>query len=225
MSGMSKVRGYDGDGIRVTFEASRCIHSAQCVRRLPSVFDIDRRPWIDPNGAPADETAEVVLGCPSGALSYERLDGGNDESADPVNNLTVTADGPVLAQGDIEIVDGERRLVARETRVAFCRCGASSNKPYCDGSHLEAGFEAPAELGEGRLNPAADDATAPLVVRLRPDGPLVLDGPFRIRAEGSDDSVEAGGCALCRCGVSSRKPWCDGTHNSIGFKAADPVGS
>ena len=225
MSGMGKVRGYEGDKIRVTFEASRCIHAAQCVRRLPSVFDTARKPWIDPNGAPVDETAEVVLACPSGALNYERLDGGNDESPEPVNNLTVAADGPVFARGEIEVVDGERRLLARETRVAFCRCGHSSNKPYCDGSHVEAGFEATAGLGAGRLKPDPDDSTGPLVVRLRPDGPLVLDGPFRIRAEGSDDSVEAGGCALCRCGASSSKPYCDGTHNSIGFTAADPIGS
>lgn len=225
MSGMSKVRGYDGETIRVTFDARRCIHAAECVRGLPSVFDTARKPWVDPNGAPANEIAEAVLGCPSGALSCERLDGGNDESPDPVNSLTVVADGPVLARGDIEIVDSERRLVARDTRVAFCRCGASSNKPYCDGSHVDAGFEAPADLAEGRLKPASDDTTGPLVVRLRPDGPLVLDGPFRVRAEGSDDSINAIGCALCRCGASSRKPWCDGTHNSIGFKANDPVDS
>ena len=222
---MSRVRGYDGETIRVNFDARRCIHAAECVRGLASVFDTTRKPWIDPNGAPANEIAEAVLRCPSGALSCERLDGGNDESPDPFNDLTVAADGPVFARGEIEVVDGERRFVARDTRVAFCRCGASSNKPYCDGSHVDADFEAPANLGEGRLKPVAADATGPLVVRLRPDGPLVLDGPFRIRAEGSDESIEASGCAVCRCGASSRKPWCDGTHNSISFEATDPVGS
>ena len=222
---MSKVRAYDGDGIQVTFEASRCIHAAQCVRRLPSVFDTGRRPWIDPNGAQVDETAKIVCGCPTGALKFERLDGGPDEAPDPINDLTVAADGPVFARGDVEVVDGERRMVARETRIAFCRCGASSNKPYCDGSHTEAGFEAAAELGEGRMKPVSDTASGTLVVRLRPDGPLLLDGTFRIRAEGSDDFAEAGGCALCRCGASSNKPYCDGSHNSIGFKATDPVGS
>ena len=225
MSEMSKVRGYDGDEVRVTFEASRCVHAAQCVSRLPAVFDTARRPWIDPNGAPAEDIEAAVHRCPTGALRYERVDGSTEEAPDAVNSLTVAANGPVFARGEIEVMDGERRLVARENRAAFCRCGASANKPWCDGSHKEAGFEAPADLGEGRLKPAPDDPTGPLVVRLRPDGPLVLDGPFRLRAKGSDTAVEAGGCALCRCGASANKPFCDGTHNSIGFKAVDPVGS
>jgi CDGSH-type Zn-finger protein/uncharacterized Fe-S cluster protein YjdI len=225
MSDMSKVRGYDGDEIRVTFEASRCIHAAQCVSRLPTVFDTSRRPWIDPNGAPADDIEAVVRLCPTGALKYERTDGGTEEKAGPVNKLTIAANGPLFARGEIEVVDGERRLVARDTRAAFCRCGASANKPWCDGSHANAGFNAPADLGEGRLKPAPDDPTGALVIRLRPNGPLVLDGPFRLGAKGSDDAVEAGGCALCRCGASANKPFCDGAHNSIGFKAVDPVGS
>ena len=222
---MSKVRGYDGEEVRVTFEASRCIHAARCVRRLPAVFDTARRPWIDPNGAPAEAIEAAVRRCPTGALKSERLDGSMEEEPDTVNDLAVAPNGPIFARGDIELVDAERRLITRDTRAAFCRCGASANKPWCDGSHVDTGFVAPAELGEGRLKPVPDDPTGPLVVRLRPGGPLVLDGPFRIRARGSDDVDEGGGCALCRCGASKNKPYCDGTHNSISFTAVDPVAS
>lgn len=222
---MGRVREYDGDHIRVTFEPGLCIHAAQCVRRLPSVFDIERKPWIDPNGASADRIAEVVRGCPTGALQYEQAEGAEDETPEPVNSLTVRKNGPLFARGDIRLVDAEHRPVARVTRAAFCRCGASSNMPYCDGSHVEAGFEAPAELGEGRTKPRQDESPAPLLVRLRPDGPLVLDGPFAIRSAGAEHAVEAGGGALCRCGASSGKPFCDGSHKSIGFESADPVGS
>jgi CDGSH-type Zn-finger protein/uncharacterized Fe-S cluster protein YjdI len=221
---MSKIRGYDGDGIRVSFEASRCIHAAQCVSRLPAVFDTARRPWIDPDGAPAEQIAAIVRRCPTGALKYERTDGGSEETFDPVNTLTVAADGPVFARGDIQVVDAERRPVARDTRAAFCRCGDSANKPWCDGSHVERGFQAPAALGEGRLKPLPEETTGPLVVRLRRNGPLLIEGPFRVRARDSEASVEGGGCALCRCGASASKPFCDGTHNSIGFEAVDPVG-
>ena len=78
---MAKSRQYDGDGIRVGYDARRCIHAAECVRGLPEVFDPERRPWIQPRGAAADRLAEVVMRCPSGALTFERLDGGLPEQA------------------------------------------------------------------------------------------------------------------------------------------------
>ncbi|MGW8282741.1 MAG: CDGSH iron-sulfur domain-containing protein, partial [Gemmatimonadota bacterium] len=191
----------------------------------PSVFDTSRKPWINPDGASADRIAAVVHRCPTGALQYERLDGAENETPEPENTLTVRENGPLFARGDIHLVDAEHRPVARIARAAFCRCGGSSNKPYCDGSHAEVGFEAPADPGDGRTTPRQDDRRAPLVVRLRPNGPLVLDGPFSIRAAGTEGSVEADGAALCRCGASSRKPFCDGSHKSIGFVSADPDGS
>ncbi len=144
-------------------------------------------------------------------------------AAEPVTRLTVTENGPILVDGDVQLLDSERRLLARETRTALCRCGASGNKPYCDGSHRAIGFEAPAEIGEGRVKAVDREVAAELTVRLRPDGPLLLDGPFRIAAEDSTDSLEGGGCALCRCGASARKPFCDGAHREIGFEAEDPV--
>lgn len=72
---------YEGRSIEVTFEAGRCQHAAECVRGLPEVFDIERRPWIQPDNAAADRTAEVVRRCPSGALGY-RLAGGAAGASD-----------------------------------------------------------------------------------------------------------------------------------------------
>ena len=68
---MGKLRAYDGEQVRVTFEASRCIHAAQCVSRLPTVFDTARRPWIDPNGATAEVIEAVVRRCPTGCMSWD----------------------------------------------------------------------------------------------------------------------------------------------------------
>ncbi|WP_017581296.1 (4Fe-4S)-binding protein [Nocardiopsis valliformis] len=73
MSGGSGKKTYEGQSIAVTFEAGRCQHAAECVRGLPEVFDIERRPWIQPDNAAADRTAEVVRRCPSGALEYRRV--------------------------------------------------------------------------------------------------------------------------------------------------------
>jgi CDGSH-type Zn-finger protein/uncharacterized Fe-S cluster protein YjdI len=218
---VGRVHEYDGDAIRVTYEPSRCIHAAECVRGLPAVFDTDRKPWIDASGAAADAIAEVIHRCPTGALKYRRTDGGAQERVGGENILTVSADGPLYARGDIEVLDSNRTLLSRETRAAFCRCGASKNKPWCDGSHADAGFRAPAELAEKSLKPPPDPAPGPLRVRLRENGPLVLEGPFRISGDDGNDRY-GGGCALCRCGASAGKPWCDGSHNAIGFQAEEP---
>jgi CDGSH-type Zn-finger protein/uncharacterized Fe-S cluster protein YjdI len=219
---VAKTKQYDGDGIRVTYDAERCIHAAECVHGLPSVFDPDRRPWIDAEAAPADELAAVVRQCPTGALTYERLDGGPQEAPAPTNQLQVLPDGPVYASGDLIIHDAEQREVERDARTAFCRCGASTNKPFCDGRHVEVGFEDPGIFGTPTVRPPGDEDPPILSVRLRADGPLVLEGRFTIA--GSDGgAVEGAAGALCRCGASKNKPFCDGTHREIDFEANDPT--
>jgi uncharacterized Fe-S cluster protein YjdI len=130
-----RVKSYASDTIAVRFDPRRCIHSAECVFGLPTVFDPERRPWIDPRGAQADAIAHVVTLCPTGALHFERLDGGPAEEPDAVNRVRVTRNGPLHVRGAIELRAGDDSIVARETRVALCRCGGSRNKPFCDGSH------------------------------------------------------------------------------------------
>lgn len=218
---MSRLHAYDGPQIRVTYDVARCIHAAECVRGLPAVFDPRRRPWVSPGAAPADDVADVILRCPTGALGWERLDGRYAEEPESANTLTVSENGPIYARGRIELRDAGGGHLADETRVALCRCGASRNKPYCDGAHEEVEFRAPSELGPGSPKPVVE-REGPLVVRLIADGPLRLDGPFVLRPAGSGATAEGGSCSLCRCGGSRRKPYCDGTHREIGFRADDP---
>ncbi len=220
---MSKLHGYDGAGIRITYDAGRCIHAAECVRGLPTVFDTARRPWIDADGASPDEIAAVIRKCPTGALQFERLDGGEPEIPAARNEITVAPDGPLYLSGDLELMDAERRVFTRETRAALCRCGASKNKPWCDGSHAKVGFGAAADIGDDRPKPRQDSDAGALRIRLRPHGPLLLEGPFAIGPASPEGMVEGAGCALCRCGASDNKPWCDGSHNRIGFEADDPI--
>ena len=138
---MAPVHSYESDDITVRFDTRRCIHAAKCVHGLPSVFDADARPWVDPEGAGADEIASVIHRCPSGALTYERHDGGPPE---PVSEgeleIRAEPDGPLYLRGQVEIVDHEGSPVDAGPRVALCRCGASRNKPFCDNSHVEMGF-------------------------------------------------------------------------------------
>lgn len=66
-------KAYEGHDVIVSFDTAVCQHAAECVRGLPTVFDTHRRPWIDPDGASADEVIEVVGRCPSGALRVSRV--------------------------------------------------------------------------------------------------------------------------------------------------------
>ena len=219
---MGKTRQYDGDGIRVTYDSERCIHAAECVHGLPEVFDPDRKPWIEAGAASAEDLATVIRRCPTGALAYQRLDGGLEERRAPENELRIVRDGPVYASGSLVLLDAEHAEIGRETRVAFCRCGASQNKPFCDGRHAEVGFKDPGAIGNPTVRPPGDEDSTNLTVRLRPDGPLVLEGRFTIVAT-DQETAEGSSGAQCRCGASKNKPFCDGTHREIDFEAKDPA--
>jgi hypothetical protein len=106
----------------------------------PQVFDSMRRPWVDLEGADADEVAEVVMSCPTGALHFRRLDGGEEETATESVTVQERPNGPLFLRGRVQIVSEDRRVVREDTRVALCRCGNSGNKPFCDGTHRKVGF-------------------------------------------------------------------------------------
>ena len=211
---MAKVHEYKGQSILVTYDAKRCIHAAECVHGLPEVFDPEARPWVDPDAASADQLAEVVMRCPTGALQFERTDGGAAESAPAENTIAVDADGPLYVHGDVEVVDSEGAVVAGDPRVALCRCGASENKPFCDGRHSKVEFRDSGAIPDPRLRDGDSDA-GKLKITLAANGPLILDGPVTVT--GGDDRCTGGRGALCRCGASENKPFCDGAHAKIGF--------
>ena len=133
---------YTADAITVTFNPRLCIHAAECVRGLPAVFDRERRPWIQADAAPPDAIAAVVMRCPTGALHFVRHDGGASEPVPTGTTVAPRRNGPLFVRGQVEIRNAAGEVVRQDTRVALCRCGQSSNKPFCDGTHREVGFEA-----------------------------------------------------------------------------------
>jgi CDGSH-type Zn-finger protein/uncharacterized Fe-S cluster protein YjdI len=142
-------RTYAGDAIEVLWEPRLCIHVRNCVSRLPRVFDPEARPWVVVDAADADAVAAAIESCPTGALHYRRLDGGREEQQPAETTVEPRPNGPLFVRGSVRIVDGDGRLIREDTRVALCRCGASENKPFCDGSHRRIGFTtASAERGE-----------------------------------------------------------------------------
>ncbi len=211
-----KVHSYEGESIVVEYDARRCIHAGECVRGLPGVFDPKGRPWVRPDAAAADEVAAVVCRCPTGALRFSRRDGGAPEAPAQRATITVDADGPLYVRGDVEVVGTDREVMLREPRVAFCRCGASKVKPFCDGCHSEAGFRDAGRIPDPRVKGEAEPA-GKLTVVLAKDGPLILKGPFALQSSAGEDRCEGAGGALCRCGASKNHPFCDGNHKDAGF--------
>ena len=106
----------------------------------------EARPWVVVDAADADAVAAAIESCPTGALHYRRVDGGREEQQPAETTVEPRPNGPLFVRGAVRIVDPDGHLIREVTRVALCRCGASENKPFCDGSHLRIGFTtAPAE--------------------------------------------------------------------------------
>jgi CDGSH-type Zn-finger protein/ferredoxin len=116
-----------------------CAHSALCTDRLASVFKYGSEPWIDPSAADAAAIIEAIEACPSGALSYS-INGVVATHPERPPGITVTKDGPYAVVGSIALVNVARGQGASAEHYTLCRCGASKNKPFCDGSHWDAGF-------------------------------------------------------------------------------------
>jgi hypothetical protein len=97
-------------------------------------------PWISvDNGSPAD-IAEVIQCCTTGALHFRRFDSGPQEPVPEETRVVERPNGPLYLRGNIRILTQSQDAIREDTRVALCRCGASANKPFCDGSHRRVGF-------------------------------------------------------------------------------------
>lgn len=215
---MARPRTYSGAAIEVAFDAGRCIHSRNCYLRLSRVFDPDRRPWVDPDAAPAEEIAAMIRTCPSGALSFRRLDGGLEEAPPGINRMAVLENGPNAYHGSLA-VDG-----VAMTRATICRCGQSKAMPFCDHSHAAAGFRAPGEPEPLGKDAPGEDPGAVLEIIPHQNGPIEARGPLEITS-GTGRRLHRGTRAfLCRCGQSRNKPFCDGSHKTAGFAAPGPKG-
>jgi CDGSH-type Zn-finger protein len=164
--------------------------------------------------------ARVVESCPTGALHYERHDGGDPEAVLERNTVDVAASGPLYVRGDVTVEDDAGEVLLTDTRLALCRCGASENRPLCDGSHGDAGFDAPGEVPVGAESGTDTAWTGGgLTVVPTPDGPLILRGEYELRGQADGSASDETDGAMCRCGGSGSKPFCDGSHTEVGFES------
>jgi CDGSH-type Zn-finger protein len=137
---LNKRESYIGTRITIHDNRAICAHAGYCTDNLSGVFRMGEEPWIDPNGADANEIVKLIEQCPSGALSYS-IDDVEHRDQNRDAGITVLKDGPYAVSGAIDLVDQPLGDGASAEHYTLCRCGASKNKPYCDGSHWDAGFK------------------------------------------------------------------------------------
>jgi len=210
-----KEKTFAGEQVDVTWDGELCIHVGECGRAKGDLFVGGRDPWCQPDASSLDEVVDVVERCPSGALYYDRRDGGGAEQAATENTATVAVNGPLFLRGELAIDGAPDDGPGLAFRAALCRCGQSKNKPFCDNSHLQSGFEDYGAVGD-RGKPL-EAAGGPLTITPAKDGPLLVKGRLTI-VNGSGQRAWSGEqVALCRCGASENKPFCDGRHKDVGF--------
>ncbi len=134
---------YTNGEVTIVWKPDMCIHSVICFRGLGDVFDPQKKPWVNPQGANTEQIVSQIKKCPSGALSYfmnEEADG-SPVKIEAETIVETVPNGPLMVYGNVTVKDSEGTLTKKNNATAFCRCGSSSNKPYCDGSHKKIDFQ------------------------------------------------------------------------------------
>jgi CDGSH-type Zn-finger protein/uncharacterized Fe-S cluster protein YjdI len=205
----------EGHALNLMFDTRRCIHARFCVTGAPTVFLANvEGPWLHPDTLDAERLVGVAQDCPSGAITYQRKDGGLEESAPPVNLASLREGGPYAFRGDLRL-DGKQVGY----RATFCRCGASANKPFCDNSHVQSGFSATGEPPSSDSIKALENRNGPLAINPQTDGPLQVRGNLEITSGTGRVLARLASARLCRCGASANKPFCDGSHARVNFRS------
>lgn len=137
------VKKYSNGELTVIWKPKLCIHSAICVHTLPSVYNPDEKPWIKAENASTAALKAQIAKCPSGALSYEmdNKDAQEDKEMKSQMQIQISPNGPLLIQGNLSVTMVDGSIEEKKRTTAFCRCGGSANKPYCDGTHTKIDFK------------------------------------------------------------------------------------
>ena len=135
------VKEYQNGDLTIVWKPQKCIHAAECVKRLPNVYNPNEKPWIKPENATIEELKIQIKACPSGALTYIIKNESMIEEQQKNTEIQVLKNGPLLVSGTLNVKKSDGSMETKDKSTAFCRCGASNNKPYCDGNHKTITFE------------------------------------------------------------------------------------
>lgn len=206
------MKSYQGKDITVSFDPRKCIHARKCAQAAPHIYNVKADgDWIQPNNGTAQDSINVANACPSGAITA-RLNNAAPAIL-PVNTAHIWENGPLTLRGNLQITEEEA-----SQNATLCRCGLSRRKPYCDGSHTKGGFTATGEVATIKADPIEEQGGT-LSIKPLKDGPLYVTGNLEVCAGSGRMVKKTNKTALCRCGHSANKPFCDGKHKSVNFQA------
>ncbi len=205
---------YAGPEVTIHDNRAICSHAGYCTEGLPAVWRTGVEPWIEPGGADGESIVEVVKMCPSGALSFS-IGGVESRDRERPPAIHLSPDGPYLVTGGVELDGVEWLEGASREHYTLCRCGASSNKPFCDGSHWYVDFthgagtkmfaaEAtnwyrvidPADVADGEVV-TAQAGTTPVAVARIGDTLSVLDNRCPHQGGPLGEGLIEDGCLRC----------------------------
>jgi len=145
-----KIKQYTNGDLTIVWNPELCHHAAECVKGLPQVFNPQSRPWIQADGCSTMDLKETIQKCPSGALTYIEKENTNESNPTTMSELKeevnctraqVIPNGPIIIHCNLDVEKPDGSTEKRENKASFCRCGASENKPFCDGTHKRIGWE------------------------------------------------------------------------------------
>jgi CDGSH-type Zn-finger protein/uncharacterized Fe-S cluster protein YjdI len=203
--------------VDVFYDDDLCMSAGECNRAEGGLFVKGRDPWCVPDGMGVEQVVEIIKRCPTGALTCVRKDGGPAEAPAPWNNLLVSNNGPYYLAGDLVISGARPDQAGLRCRAALCRCGRSQNKPFCDDRHEDPLFDEGGAVGE--KGPGFTGGGGPLKVERNQNGPLTITGKLTVHSGSGREAWKGEEADFCRCGNSANKPFCDGAHRKMGFRA------
>lgn len=187
--------------------------------------------WSDPDQFPVNPESSPELDSPTVPEPEAKESVSTDEKAldrwfleqrggkrvpkrlEVANELLVTSGGPLKMTGNITLIH-ENGSITHANNLSLCRCGASKNKPFCDDQHLDIEF-----FDNGSITQLSDwmavSRPQTITVTCVKNGPLKFRGYLRIFNKKGQECITISG-ALCRCGKSSKKPFCDNNQGCAG---------
>lgn len=166
MSKVNKNRRYSNGTMTVIWQPAECIHAGVCFTDLRKVFDPAKRPWVNMLGGTTEQIIDIVERCPTVALTFmwddpelnaratsSKIFKGNLDALFPTTAapqfeaqkpastiVTIRSGGPLVLEGDFSILGPDGKRLKTMKMASLCRCGLSSDQPFCDGAHFKAGF-------------------------------------------------------------------------------------
>lgn len=133
----TRAKAYKGQGLIATDSKTLCVHAGFCVTERTDFWDL-----IEQEESPIRREAliKMIQNCPSGRLEYKKKEGGPPVEESLPKEIGIIENGPLYVRGGIVVEGANGKSYEVRNRITLCRCGASENKPFCDGKHADIGF-------------------------------------------------------------------------------------